>query len=143
MTRNQTTVRIRGVVETCLYVDDMRRARGFWVDLLGLSVLFEDERLCALDTGNRAVLLLFLRGASAEPVTLPGGVIPPHDGSGANHIGLAIEAKDFDGWQEYLGRMGVPIESLVSWPRGGRSIYFRDPDGHLVELLTPGVWAVY
>jgi catechol 2,3-dioxygenase-like lactoylglutathione lyase family enzyme len=143
MTANQTTVWIRGVVETCLYADDMRRAREFWVDLLGLRVLFEDERLCALDTGNRAVLLLFLRGASTEPVTLPGGVIPPHDGSGANHIGLAIEAEDFDGWREYLGRMGVSIESLVTWPRGGRSIYFRDPDGHLVELLTPGVWAVY
>jgi catechol 2,3-dioxygenase-like lactoylglutathione lyase family enzyme len=130
-------------VETCLYVDDMRRARAFWADLLGLGVLFEDDRLCALDTGKGAVLLLFRRGASTEAVTLSGGLIPPHDGSGSVHIGLAIEAPDFERWRERLEGSGVAIESLVSWPRGGRSIYFRDPDGHLVELLTPGVWAVY
>jgi catechol 2,3-dioxygenase-like lactoylglutathione lyase family enzyme len=136
-------VRVRGVVETCLYVDDMRKARGFWVDLLGFGVLFEDDRLCALNTGKGAVLLLFRRGASTEAVTLSGGVIPPHDGAGSIHIGLAIDAADFDRWREHLERARVAIESIVSWPRGGRSIYFRDPDGNLVELLTPGVWTVY
>jgi catechol 2,3-dioxygenase-like lactoylglutathione lyase family enzyme len=143
MNHASAAVRIQGVVETCLYVDDMQPARSFWVDLLGLGVLFEDDRLCAVDTGKGAVLLLFRRGASTEAVTLSGGVIPPHDGSGSIHIGLAIEAADFDRWRERLEGSGVVIESIVSWPRGGRSIYFRDPDGHLVELLTPGVWAVY
>ena len=38
---------------------------------------------------------------------------------------------------------GIEIESEVTWTRGGRSLYFRDPDGHLVELATPGVWEVY
>jgi catechol 2,3-dioxygenase-like lactoylglutathione lyase family enzyme len=37
----------------------------------------------------------------------------------------------------------VAIESRMEWPRGGKSIYFRDPDGHLLEVLTPGVWAIY
>jgi catechol 2,3-dioxygenase-like lactoylglutathione lyase family enzyme len=37
----------------------------------------------------------------------------------------------------------VNIESRVKWPRGGESIYFRDPDDHLVELVTPGTWAIY
>ena len=31
----------------------------------------------------------------------------------------------------------------MNWERGGQSIYFRDPDGHLVELATPGIWAIY
>jgi len=31
----------------------------------------------------------------------------------------------------------------VKWSRGGESLYFRDPDDHLVELATPGIWATY
>jgi catechol 2,3-dioxygenase-like lactoylglutathione lyase family enzyme len=34
----------------------------------------------------------------------------------------------------------VAIEGRVDWPRGAKSIYFRDPDGHLLELGTPGLW---
>jgi hypothetical protein len=32
------------------------------------------------------------------------------------------------------------IEKEFGWPRGGRSIYFRDPAGNSVELVTPGLW---
>ena len=38
---------------------------------------------------------------------------------------------------------GVAIEGRNDWSRGGRSIYFRDPDRHLLELATPGLWSVY
>jgi len=38
---------------------------------------------------------------------------------------------------------GIRIESKVTWPAGGQSLYFRDPDNHLVELATPGIWEVY
>jgi catechol 2,3-dioxygenase-like lactoylglutathione lyase family enzyme len=136
-------MRVRGVVETCLYVEDLAPSRAFWSDLLGLGILFEDDRMCALDAGNRSVVLLFRRGGSTEPIMLSGGLIPPHDGSGKNHVGLAIDGGEFELWRERLSSAGIAIESVVAWPRGGRSIYFRDPDGHLVELLTPGVWAVY
>jgi catechol 2,3-dioxygenase-like lactoylglutathione lyase family enzyme len=37
---------------------------------------------------------------------------------------------------------GVGIAKEVEWPRGGKSIYFRDPVGNLVELVTPGVWGL-
>jgi hypothetical protein len=37
----------------------------------------------------------------------------------------------------------VSIESVVTWPRGGTSLYFRDPNDHLLELITPGVWSIY
>ncbi|MDF2970539.1 MAG: glyoxalase, partial [Microvirga sp.] len=42
-----------------------------------------------------------------------------------------------------LGERKIPIESRVTWPRGGTSLYFRDPDGHVLELATPGLWATY
>jgi len=28
-------------------------------------------------------------------------------------------------------------------PRGGTSLYFRDPNGHMLELATPGLWSIY
>ena len=46
-------------------------------------------------------------------------------------------------WEAQLADAGVAIEGRTKWPRGGESIYFRDPDGHLVELATPGLWPGY
>jgi hypothetical protein len=37
---------------------------------------------------------------------------------------------------------GVTVEKEVEWPRGGKSLYFRDPAGNSVELVTPGVWGL-
>ena len=134
---------IRDVKETALYVDDMARAKAFYKDVLGLTALAEDHRLCAFDVAGRHVLLLFLRGASTESSQLPGGVIPPHDGAGPSHVGFAADSADLPIWQAHLKASGVAIESTMNWPLGGRSIYFRDPDGHLLELLTPGTWRTY
>jgi catechol 2,3-dioxygenase-like lactoylglutathione lyase family enzyme len=89
------------------------------------------------------VLLLFLRGHSLQTVQLPGGTIPPHDGHGPVHIAFAIAADALAAWQEQLAAENVAIEGRTKWPRGGTSIYFRDPDGHLVELATPGLWPGY
>lgn len=134
---------IRDLKETALYVDDLARAKKFYCDVLGLEALVTDERFCALNVGGRHVLLLFLRGASLGETVVPGGVIPPHDGSGPVHAGFAVHAEELAEWEAHLRDQGVEILSETQWPRGGRSIYFRDPDGHLLELLTPGVWTIY
>jgi catechol 2,3-dioxygenase-like lactoylglutathione lyase family enzyme len=86
---------------------------------------------------------LFLRGHSLETVHLPGGTIPPHDGSGPLHIAFSIAAGALVAWEAKLADAGIAIEGRIKWPRGGESIYFRDPDGHLVELATPGLWPGY
>jgi catechol 2,3-dioxygenase-like lactoylglutathione lyase family enzyme len=134
---------ISGVLETALYVDDLERARTFYEAVLGLSVLYSDQRMCAFDVSGRSVLLLFRRGASTETVTMPGGTIPPHDGNGAIHIAFAIPASELGRWEDELRDRGVLVEGRTAWPRGGHSIYFRDPDGHLLEFATPGLWATY
>jgi catechol 2,3-dioxygenase-like lactoylglutathione lyase family enzyme len=132
-----------GVKETCLHVEDLEQARGFYEGVMGLAPVAADERFCAYDAGGATMLLLFVRGGSVEAKVLPGGVIPPHDGSGRNHVGFAVSREALPDWEAHLGACGVAIESRMEWPRGGRSIYFRDPDGHLLELLTPGVWTNY
>jgi catechol 2,3-dioxygenase-like lactoylglutathione lyase family enzyme len=135
--------KLTDVKETALYVDDMSRARRFYLDVLGLEPLVEDERFCALDVGGRHVLLLFVRGSSKGDTQLPGGVIPPHDGAGPVHVAFAVDAGELEEWEARLRERAVEVLSHVEWPRGGRSLYFRDPDGHLLELLTPGVWSTY
>lgn len=135
---------INGVVETVLYVDDLPRAVAFYRDLLGLTPMQGDAaRFQAFAAGARQVLLLFKRGATLEPSPVAGGVIPPHDGHGPVHVGFAISTESYEPWLAYLQARGVAIESETRWPPGGRSLYFRDPDNHLVELITPGIWPNY
>ena len=132
-----------GVLETVLYVEDFARACAFYEGVLGLNGVYRDQRLCAYDVGGRGVLLLFLRGHSLQTVKLPGGTIPPHDGHGPVHIAFSIAAADRADWEARLTAAEITIEGRTTWPRGGESIYFRDPDGHLLELATPGLWPGY
>jgi len=131
------------ILETALYVDDVPRAAHFYADLFEIEPLFSDERLCAYDIGGKSVLLLFRRGATRETVHLPGGTIPPHDGAGPLHIAFAVTAEEIGEWEKRLAKRGIAIEGRTDWPRGGHSVYFRDPDGHLVELATPGIWKTF
>jgi catechol 2,3-dioxygenase-like lactoylglutathione lyase family enzyme len=131
------------VLETSLYVDDLDRAARFYEDVLGLKALTSDKRFLAYDVGGKSVLLLFRRGFTLETVHMPGGTIPPHDGHGPIHAAFAIGADALTDWEERLAAHGVAIEGRTKWTRGGTSIYFRDPDGHLLELATPGLWATY
>lgn len=134
---------IKGIIETALYVTDLARATVFYRDVLGFELMNHDDRFAAFSVAGRHVLLLFKQGASTEPVTIPGGTIPPHDGSGTSHVGFAVDAESLSKWRHRLVEHGVSIESTVDWTRGGTSLYFRDPDGHLLEILTPGVWSIY
>lgn len=137
------TPNVRRVLETALYVEELERSRSFYETVLGLDVLVDDQRLVALDAGGATVLLLFLRGASLKEGGDEDGTIPGHDGSGRVHFAFAVDATELTAWEDHLTELGVEIESRRTWPRGGTSLYFRDPDGHLVELATPGIWATY
>src|SRR5215470_14781159 len=134
--------RVGGVVETCINVADVGRAREFYQSLFGFEVMVgnDDDRFCAFQVAND-VLLLFKENGSEEPVRLPGGVIPPHATRGAGHFALAVASDDLERWRARLREFGILIESEVRWERGGISLYFRDPGNNLVELATPGVWA--
>jgi catechol 2,3-dioxygenase-like lactoylglutathione lyase family enzyme len=136
-------LQLKRVLETALYVDDLNRSRKFYEEILLVNPLAVTERVCAYDIGGLSILLLFKRGATLEPVVTSAGTIPPHDGSGPLHIGLAIDAEELDAWERHLAMKCITLEGRTTWSRGGTSIYFRDPDGHLLELATPGLWQTY
>jgi catechol 2,3-dioxygenase-like lactoylglutathione lyase family enzyme len=129
------------VIETCLYVDDLGRAAHFYEQVLELGLLTSDARFRAYDVGGKSVLLLFRRGATLQTVHMPGGTIPPHDGHGPLHLAFAVALDEMAQWEQRLRGQGIAIEGRTQWSRGGHSIYFRDPDRHLLELATPGLWA--
>lgn len=132
-----------GVVETCLYVEDVRRSRDFYTRIFRFEPVGGDERIQPLKVREGQVLILFRRGGTPDPVPVGDGVIPPHDGTGEQHFAFGVPADAFGAWKSYLEALNIGIESEVDWPRGGRSLYFRDPDRLLVELITPGVWPNY
>jgi catechol 2,3-dioxygenase-like lactoylglutathione lyase family enzyme len=124
------------VLETALYFDDLERAARFYEDVLQLKPLVQSERLHAFDVGGKSVLLLFRRGGSLQ-------ITSPHDGTGPIHAAFAVAASELPWWEERLTANGISIEERTDWSRGGHSIYFRDPEGHLLELASPGVWETY
>jgi len=129
------------ILETSLYVDDLDRAEAFYATLFGLTRLIRDERMCAMAVPDRQVLLLFRRGGSTQPSRTPVGSIPPHDAHGRQHLCFRIDIVDLDRWREALRDAGIAIESELNWPMRGTSLYFRDPDGHSLEVATAGLWA--
>ena len=135
--------RVRHVLETSVYCDDLGRTVDFYKQLLDAVPMLETERLVALDAGGSTVLLLFQRGRSTQSLQTSEGLVPAHDGSGPSHFAFAIDAADLPAWETKLAALGIPIESRVAWARGGQSVYFRDPDGRSVELATPGIWPSY
>jgi catechol 2,3-dioxygenase-like lactoylglutathione lyase family enzyme len=126
------------VVETAVYADDLDRAEAFYRDVLGLALLRKESgRHVFFRVGTASVLLIF-----NPETTLRGDVLPAHGSRGPGHFALGIPTEALDGWRDRLTRHGVAIEQEVTWPGGGRSLYFRDPAGNAVELVTPGVWGL-
>src|SRR6266699_2015341 len=102
---------LNGIIETALYVDDLNRASQFYGDILGLRrISGEEGRLCVYSVADRDVLLLFKRGVTAQPIRIPAGLMPPHDGSGQNHFALAISANELAAWEKHLVAHSIEIE---------------------------------
>jgi catechol 2,3-dioxygenase-like lactoylglutathione lyase family enzyme len=134
---DQSIPALNGILESALYVTDMERSARFYESLFGFPIIDRSDRLIALAAGERQILLLFKKGASAR---MP---VNAHDGSGELHLAFAIAASELAAWEARLAAHSVAIEDRRQWPRGGTSLYFRDPDRHLIELATPGVWTIY
>ena len=130
------------VLETSLYISDLDRAVKFYREVLGLRLIedkyFEGGRGAALQVGSGPSVLLLFR---AE-LTLQGGMLLPHGTTGPGHVAFRIEAEEIPAWRERLRDYGVAIEQEFAFGNNPPSIYFRDPDGNVLELAVAGIWAL-
>lgn len=125
------------VVETCLYVDDVEASAAWYAEVLDLVHIAgappRDAFLAAGDT----MLLLF----DPEHTRDPGeNSVPAHGAEGPQHVALGVE--ELEPWRQRLAEHGIEITHEEDWGSGD-SIYFEDPDGHVLELVERGTWPVW
>ncbi len=133
-------MRPHAILETILYANDLEQAAWFYGTALGLEMPKELSELAALFRINEhQVLLIFDPTVSDQP----GRAVPSHGSRGPGHIALRIDDADYGSWLKRLSSHGIAIEQEIEWrdtASPGRSIYFRDPSGNSVELITADIW---
>ncbi|MFT3683716.1 MAG: VOC family protein [Phycisphaerales bacterium] len=128
---------IAQVFETVLYAENVLAAVPFYTDILGLKPLRPPTaQSTVFRIAPDSMLLLVDPNYSRQT----GRQAPHHGTAGAGHAALRIDDAHYDAWRTWLTNHGVQIEKEVTWPPGGRSIYFRDPAGNSVELAAGNVW---
>jgi len=132
---------IEGVLETCLYARDLEAAERFYADLLGLAVVArEPARHVFLRCGAAMLLVFDPDRTSAAPGQVNGVAVPGHGARGPAHVCFRIAESDLPTWRDRLHTAGVAIEAEITWPRGGTSLYLRDPANNSVELAPAMIW---
>lgn len=134
-------MKINKVVETCIYSSDLESMKKFYVGILGLSVIQEEEDKLIFLKAGKSVLLIFdpLRTSiNNDKLPTHGAMTPPS----SIHFAMEIEEQEYQPCKELLARNGIVIEKEIKWNSNTMSLYFRDPSGNLVELITRGGWPV-
>jgi catechol 2,3-dioxygenase-like lactoylglutathione lyase family enzyme len=131
-----------GILETVLYAKDLGAAEAFYRDVLGLEPFTSAPGRHLFYRCGEQVLLIFNPDATRMPPAPAALPVPPHGAAGPGHVCFRATAAELDAWIERLVAKGVAIEADFEWPRGGRSIYFRDPAGNCIEFAEPRIWGL-
>lgn len=128
---------LQRVLETILYVNDLEAAERFYHSVLGLQLESRKPGLFCFFRIGENMLLLFEPEAAARNRD-----VPAHGARGPGHVCFAVAEGELGAWRQRLIEHGVGVEHEQAWPRGGRSLYFRDPAGNSLELATPRIWGL-
>lgn len=128
-------MKVDDVLECCIYALDVEATGQFYEKVLGLEPFSSaPDRHVFFRCGSRVFLLFNPERTAASDQ------VPPHGCNGPGHVAFSVAEAELPAWREHLRASGVAIEREVEWPRGGRSIYVRDPAGNSVELAPPTIW---
>jgi catechol-2,3-dioxygenase len=123
------------IKETALYVADLRQSKFFYQQIMGFSLLGEVEGRHVFFRAGNSVLLCFLAEATQND-----SLLPQHFGSGQIHAAFEVPKDDYENWKTHLQKQGIAIEHEQVWENKIKSFYFRDPDGHCLEIVEPKLW---
>jgi catechol 2,3-dioxygenase-like lactoylglutathione lyase family enzyme len=139
--------RLRGLEHLTIAVSDLAKARRFYCDVLGGSLMMtvDDQFLArygrppAPNNGEGAHhLSVYLGGATRVDLFLQHAGRPA-PALGHPHYAFAVPARDLPKWHRRLAAEGVPIDGpLRLGPPGQASIYFNDPFGNRLEITCLG-----
>ncbi|MFL6317757.1 MAG: VOC family protein [Nitrososphaeraceae archaeon] len=134
-------------METCIYSSDLVKMKDFYIDILGLEFVSEEKDRHVFLKAGQSMLLIFnpnktlandMANTSSAQLPTHGAFTPPS----IIHFALEIEKQNYDNAKYMLNEKSIKIEKEVIWEKGSNSVYFRDPAGNLVEIITPGSWPV-
>ncbi len=132
------SIQIKGLFETHLTVSDIRRSMNFYQNVVGLKLAYElQERNSAFfwigndSSKKRSMLGLWSIGSAPVGMNL--------------HLAFEVSIKDLLKSPKVLELHGVNALSffgqktiepdVIGWMPAA-AVYFRDPDGHLLEYLS-------
>jgi glyoxylase I family protein len=141
---NERRLRIAGIHHITLICADVERSLAFYRNLLGMRLVKQ-----TVNEDDRAARHLFFGDEEGRPGTLVTCLEYPELDEGSvgrgstHHFALTVGSEDeLAAWREYLAGQGVPVTDVLDRVYF-KSVYLRDPDGHIVELATlePGLAA--
>ena len=121
---------IRAIDYTVIFVRDMAAMRRFYHDILGFALLRElSPGWIEYRVGGNTLAL-------AKP-SLTAADAPTPDGSAALQLAFKVSAPEVDRCADELVQKGVDLLSPpTDRPFGHRTLFFRDPDGNLLEVFA-------
>ena len=117
-----TALKVTGIDHIVLHVRNLEKSKKFYIDLLGFEVAHESSWQSFLSCGTQQVALFQMRDGSEMRA-----------GSEMNHMALRLEGGEYEEVKGILEAAGVEVHGR---PGDDRCIYFDDPDGHRLQVLT-------
>jgi catechol 2,3-dioxygenase-like lactoylglutathione lyase family enzyme len=114
-------IQTNGIDHIVLHCSDIAHAKRFYTEVLGMTVYREDGGQLFMHAGAQGVALF--EQAGAAPVAAGGDL---------NHLALNVADGTYQSLKAELERHGVDVTGR---PGDDHCIYFRDPDGHRLQLV--------